>query len=113
MVGTFAAQHAYLSNDRGAIYTEFKVAIEQSLKGTKDFPLQSGATIDIERQGGSVKFSSDTVISRGVANKTLLCFRKRYLLFLEHRAEVKEFSIIAAYRLASALARQFHGINST
>src|SRR5260370_3006476 len=103
IVATVAAQHAYLSNDRTAIYTEFKVEIEQSLKATKDFPLQSGATIDIERQGGSVQFSSDTVISRGVANKSLPWLGKRYLLFLEYRPEGKDFSIIAGYRLEEAL----------
>jgi hypothetical protein len=103
IVGTIAAQHAYLSNDRTAIYTEFKVQVEQSLKTTKDFPLQVGATIDIERQGGSVQFSSDTVISRGVINKSLPWLGKRYLLFLEYRPEGKDFSIIAGYRLEGAL----------
>src|SRR5713101_9373786 len=103
IVGTVIAQHAYLSNDRTTIYTEFKVQVEQSLKTTKTFPLQPGATIDIERQGGSVQFSSDTVISRGVINQSLPWLGKRYLLFLEYRPEGKDFSIITGYRLEGAL----------
>jgi hypothetical protein len=103
IVGSIAAQHAYLSSDRTAIYTEFKVQVEQYLKAPKDLPLPAGAGIEVERQGGSIQFSSDVTISRGLANKSLPWVGKRYLLFLDYRPEGKDFSLMTGYRLEGAL----------
>jgi hypothetical protein len=99
IVGTIAARHAYLSADHTSIYTEFKVQIEQLLKAPVDFPPKPGTLVDVERQGGSIQFSADAIISRGVANKTLPWTGKRYLLFLEYFPEGKDFSIVTGYRL--------------
>lgn len=104
VVGTVAAQHAYFSSDRTAIYTEFKIHVEQLLKMPKDFPLHAGETVDLERQGGAVLFTTDITISRGFLNKSLPWPGKRYLFFLEYHAEEKDFSILTGYKLEGGVA---------
>jgi hypothetical protein len=104
IVGAVTARHAYLSADKTAIYTEFRVKIEQSLKAPPDFSLKSEQFIDAERQGGSIQFPPDAIISRGVANQTLPWTGKRYLLFLEYLRDGNDFAILTGYRLEGAQA---------
>ena len=111
IVGSVTAEHAYLSSDRTAIYTEFKVPVEQSLKAPKDFPLQTGSSIDVERQGGAIQFPSEVIISRGMANQSLPQAGKRYLLFLQYRADGKDFFLIRGYRLEGAQVAALDKVN--
>ncbi|HTC95491.1 MAG TPA: hypothetical protein VK699_18745 [Terriglobales bacterium] len=102
IVGSIVAQHAYLSSDRTVIYSEFKVLVEQNLKAPKDFPLHTGNSIDVERQGGEIRFASGVTLSRGVANQSLPWVGKRYLFFLQYRPDEKDFFLITGYRLEGA-----------
>jgi hypothetical protein len=112
IVGSIAGQHAYLSSDRTVIYTEFKVLVEQNLKAPKDFALHTGQSIDVERQGGEIRFSSGVSISRGVANQNLPWVGKRYLFFLQYRPDEKDFFLITGYRLEGALVTPLDKANT-
>jgi len=112
IVGSIAAQHAYLSSDRTVIYTEFKVLVEQNLKAPKDFPLHTGKSIDVERQGGEIRFSSGVTISRGVANQNLPLVGKRYLFFLQYRPDEKDFFLVTGYRLEGTLVTPLDKTNT-
>jgi hypothetical protein len=102
VVGMITARHAYLSADKTAIYTEFRVQIDQLFKAPAESSLKPSEFIDVERAGGLLQFSADVIISRGAANKTLPWMGKRYLLFLIYLPESKDFSIVTGYRLEGA-----------
>jgi len=112
IVGSIAAQHAYLSSDGTVIYTEFKALVEQNLKAPKDSLLPTGKSIDVERQGGEIRFSSGVTLSRGVANQNLPWVGKRYLLFLQYRPDEKDFFLITGYRLEGALVTPLDNTNT-
>jgi hypothetical protein len=117
IVGTIAEQHTYLSADHTALYTEFKIQIEQQLKTPANSMFKSGELIDAERQGGSIRFPSGTIIDRAVANKTLPWTGKRYLLFLAYLPGGKDFSLITGYCLernqVTPLDKSYAGPGST
>src|SRR5579884_922962 len=61
VVGTIQSAHAYLTNHKTAIYSEFQVKVEQVLKGSRS---GVGEIIDTERFGGRLRMPSGQTLVR-------------------------------------------------
>ncbi len=97
LIGHIADAHAYLSNDKTGVYSEFKIDVESVLKNDK---LQTLYEIVADRSGGSVRFPSGKVqrvyVFRGQRMPQL---GNRYVFFLKRNALEHDVTIITGYEL--------------
>jgi len=101
-LGEVISAHAYLSNDKTSVYSEFTVRVVDVLKNSSAEPLFSGAQITAERSGGRVRFPSGKTLLRGAPyGKNMPRLGERYVFFLKQNEEGQGYSIITAYQLHS------------
>jgi hypothetical protein len=98
LIGEIASAHAYLSNDKTSIYSEFAVAVSEVLKDTSGGILV-GSRVTIERSGGGLRLPSGKILIRGLLGKPLPKITRRYVFFLKRNEEGEDFSLITAYEL--------------
>jgi hypothetical protein len=89
---------AFLSSDRGAVYSEFSVEVSDVLKDTSGLKVSSGHSIVTERLGGRVKYPNGQIIRYGIVGQGSPAKGKNYLFFLS-RAEQGNYNILTAYEL--------------
>jgi hypothetical protein len=101
-LGEVISAHAYLSNDKTSVYSEFTVRVADVLKNENTWSLYPGAQIEVERSGGRLRFPSGKVLLRGAPyGKNMPRLGQRYLFFLKQNDEGHSYSIITAYELRS------------
>lgn len=96
--GTVTDSAAFLSNDKGAVYSEITVRISDVLKETSDLSLKIGDSIVAERFGGRVKYPNGQIVRYRLAGQGSPAKGKTYLFFLS-RAEQSNYNILTAYEL--------------
>lgn len=82
---------AFLSNDKGAVYTELSVKIDEVLK-TNDDSVTKGSLIDINRLGGVVRYRTGEESLFLIVGQNIPEVGKRYVFFLKHSTVVTTFS---------------------
>lgn len=96
VVGEVVDAHAFLSEDKTGIYSEFTIAVDEVIK--TDAPLNPGQSVITERAGGAVRFPSGKVqriyVFRG---QRLPLIGNRYLFFLKREETISDFSILTGY----------------
>jgi hypothetical protein len=100
LIGVVSEAQAYMSNDKSGIYSEFGFRIAEVLKNTSDLPLASESLVDLQREGGRVRFSSNRVHWYAVGGAGMPQVGHRYLLFLSEQKDTRVFSIITGYELS-------------
>ena len=102
VVGEVVSAHAYLSNDKTSVYSEFTVHVADVLKNGNLWSLHSGSQVEVERSGGRLRFPSGKVLLLGAPyGKNMPRLGERYLFFLKQNDEGNSYSIITAYELRS------------
>lgn len=89
---------AFLSNDKGAVYSEVTVQVSDVLKNTTNLNVRNGDSIVTERFGGRVNYSNGQIIRFGIVGQGSPAKGKNYLFFLS-RAEQGNYNILTAYEL--------------
>ena len=97
VVGVIADAHAYFPAQHNVVYSEFKVQVQQVLKGTQSISV--GNVIDAERHGGRILMPSGQIVVDGTFGHTLPQTAGRYLLFLRQEPEAQDFLIVTGYEL--------------
>jgi len=82
IVGQVVDAQAYLSEDKGNVYSEFTVRVEEILKNDNDEPITVGDSIEAERLGGRVRLSTGRISSFYVSGKNPPQVGQRYVFFL-------------------------------
>lgn len=101
---------AFLSEDKTAVISTFSVRIEDVIKNHNN--LSVGASVDVLRGGGGVRFPSGKIIRRGMGGRPLPKVGHRYLFFLNfNNDEGQDYSIITAYELYYGKVLPLDGIN--
>lgn len=95
--GTVTGSAAFLSNDKGAVYSEFTVHVSDVLKRA-DLIVRNGDSIVTERFGGRVKYPNGQIVRYGFVGQGSPAKGKNYLFFLS-RAEQGSYNILTAYEL--------------
>lgn len=98
VVGEVADAQAFLSNDKTAVYSEFTVRVEDTLKMFNSSPAPGEAVVT-ERSGGAVRFPSGRVQYYSVYQRGLPKVGAHYVFFLRHNDLGDDFSIVTAYEL--------------
>lgn len=96
--GTVTDSAAFLSNDKGAVYSEITVRVSDVLKNTSDLNVRNGDSIVTERFGGRVKYPNGQIVRYGFVGQGSPAKGKNYLFFLS-RAEQGNYNILTAYEL--------------
>ncbi|MDQ1638207.1 MAG: hypothetical protein QOF62_1546 [Pyrinomonadaceae bacterium] len=89
---------AFLSNDKGAVYSEITVQVSDVLKNTTNLNVRNGDSIVTERFGGRVKYPNGQIVRYGIIGQGSPAKGKNYLFFLS-RAEQGNYNILTAYEL--------------
>lgn len=89
---------AFLSNDKGAVYSEITVRVSDVLKGTADLNVRNGDSIVTERFGGRIKYPNGQIVRYGFVGQGSPAKGKNYLFFLS-RAQQGNYNILTAYEL--------------
>ena len=98
VVGNVETVKAYLSNDKGAVYSEITVHVSDVLKATADLNVRNGDSIVTDRLGGRVKYPNGQIVRYGFSGQGSPAKGKNYLFFLS-RAEQGNYNILTAYEL--------------
>jgi len=97
ITGVVSDAKAYLSNDKSGVYSSFSVIIEDVLKNPGR--LAAGQTIEIEREGGRVRFPSGRLHLYVVAEQDMPQTGNRYVFFLAKTEEDSVFEVITGYEI--------------
>lgn len=100
VVGTVTAGKSYISNDKRNIYSEFKVTIQDTLKGSVAPYPRVGDSIDIQRPGGAIRLPSGKVLTRAPLADSMPEVGRRYLFFLKYDPSTEDYVVLMGYQLA-------------
>lgn len=101
VVGEVLDAHAYLSQDKGAVYSEFTVRVGEVLKDKASTQLSPGCSITVDRFGGVVRYGREHSVLYRAVGQDLPRAGRHYLLFLKSTGEDKDYSITLGYELRS------------
>ena len=96
--GVVTDSAAFLSNDRGMVYSEFTVRVTEILKSTSVPGVSSGNLIVTERLGGRVRYPDGRIIRYRLVGQGSPVKGKMYLLFLSESGQ-GNYTILTAYEL--------------
>jgi hypothetical protein len=99
VVGQIKDARAYLSTDKSGVFSSFKVQVNEILKNSSTLPLTTASEIEVEREGGRVRFPSGRLHLFKTSALNMPMVGLRYLLFLENGKEEPVFQIITGYEL--------------
>jgi hypothetical protein len=99
LVGVVAQEHAYLSNDKTAVYSEFLISVKDVLKRSSNNTITENNLLTVEREGGVVRFSSGRLLPYKVISQGMPRIDRSYLFFLKRNESGEDYKIITAYQL--------------
>lgn len=97
IVGQVTDARAYLSNDKSGVYSVFQIQINEVLKNSSKASISNGTTIDVERDGGRVRFPNGRLHLYSVDKLEMPKTGLRYVLFLNEQES--DFTILTGYEL--------------
>lgn len=107
-VGFITGSRAFLSNDKHAVYSEFYLQVEQTLKDeTKS--IKPGDAITTTRFGGIVRFPSGRRYVYQVSLQGWPATGSRYALFLR-KNQSGDFDIVTGYEFRDGVAEPLDGV---
>ena len=107
-IGTVQELQAFLSSDRGSIYSEITLTIEEVLKGNERLTVGLEATI--KRNGGGVRFASGKTLRRAAIGFNMPIVGHRYLVFLNSIQGDDSFSLVTGYDFVDNKVMPLDGI---
>jgi hypothetical protein len=99
LIGEVTDAHAYLSDDKTGVYSEFTILTGTALKNDSSNPLYPGGTITANRPGGAVRFPSGHIHKFKTSSQGSPRVGRQYLFFLKRTDQGQDFSIITGYEL--------------
>ena len=97
IVGQITDAKAYLSNDKTGVYSVFTVQVHEVIKNSSPLSLSTGSSIDVERDGGRVRFPNGRTLIYVATNMPQVGLR--YVLFLTNAQSQSDFQILTGYEL--------------
>lgn len=104
LLGRVTGASAYLSEDKGSVYSEFEVQIETVFKNQSNQALKPDELMAVERFGGRVRLPSGKLFIAAVDNQDMPRVGSRYVLFLTNnflgiKHSDEDFNILMGYEL--------------
>ena len=99
IVGQVTDAHAYLSSDKSGVYSVFQILVSEVLKNSTKTPINNGTTIEVERDGGRVRFPNGRLHMYSIDKLEMPKTGLRYVLFL--KGNESDFAILTGYELSN------------
>ncbi|MGB8508268.1 MAG: hypothetical protein WCD76_07680 [Pyrinomonadaceae bacterium] len=90
---------AHLSNDKGDIYTELTIQINEVIKNKTSVIISQGEIMTVEREGGIVRYSNGHKMLYHLAEEGMPATGRKYVLFLHSITHSQDYSILTGYEL--------------
>jgi hypothetical protein len=100
LVGTVVRAKAFLAEDKGGVYSEFTIHVEEILKTNGHIQLALNDLFPVEREGGRVKFPSGRTRALIFEYQGTPLVGHRYLLFVRRSDDEHNNLIVTAYDVA-------------
>lgn len=97
-IGTVVASQAYITEDQTGVYSEFTINVSRVLK-TADPNLSAGSLVEVQRQGGQVRFPAGRIHWYSVDKENMPESGCQYVFFVARDAEHNTLKIITAYEI--------------
>jgi hypothetical protein len=97
VVGQITGAKAYLSNDKTGVYSVFTVQVHEVIKNSSQLSLSTGSSIEVERDGGRVRFPNGRTLIYVATNMPQVGLR--HVLFLTNAQSQSDFQILTGYEL--------------
>jgi hypothetical protein len=88
---------AYLSNDKTGVYSVFTIQVNEVLKNSTKTPITRGSAIEVERDGGRVRFPNGRLHMYKIGSLDMPKTGLRYVLFLNDGES--GYQILTGYEL--------------
>jgi len=98
IVGTVKSLQPYLSSDHTHLYTEFSIAVEQTIKDVSDRATQ-GEVIPVVIRGGKMRLHDGRVIEEKPFTNFIIAVGSRYVFFLRYNNTGQHFAIAKSWEL--------------
>jgi hypothetical protein len=99
VVGEVVDAQSYLSESKDWVYSEFTVRVEEVLKNASGVTLTKGSSLDVNRDGGRVRFPNGQVTLQYTVGQGMPRPGERYALFLTFDAQDQDAHILTGYEL--------------
>lgn len=104
VLGKVVSAKAYLSNDKGSVYSEFKIEIETIFKNSSQQELEDDKYLRAERLGGIVRYPTGYKFWFHVLGQEMPGIDRRYVFFLTNNFEYRgrhkqDLHLLTAYEL--------------
>lgn len=102
--------HAYMSNDRARVYTEFTVRVNETLKD-KQAAIKADSTLVTKREGGRIRFPSGYILRYGLEYQGMPKVGRRYLIFIRRNEPEENPYILTGYELHAGRVFPLDGVH--
>lgn len=99
LVGQINGAHAFVSDDKTTVYSEYDVSVVDVLKVSGREALAAGSSIVASREGGAIRFSSGRVRQLRVIGQGVPRVGAQYVLFLKGEPDGDDYVIVTGYEL--------------
>jgi hypothetical protein len=96
--GIVTDSKAFLSEDKGGVYSEFIVSVSRVLKVSEGISVNLGGAIVMERFGGKVRYPSGQVVLYRIEGQGAPIPGKQYLFFLAN-TDHGNYKLLTAYEI--------------
>ena len=97
IVGQVTDACAYLSSDKTGVYSVFQIQVSEVLKNSSKTPINNGTNIEVERDGGRVRFPNGRLHLYSIDKLEMPKSGLRYVLFLNE--DESDLIILTGYEL--------------
>lgn len=104
VVGSVLDAKAYLSENKGSVYSEFTIKVEKILKNLTRDSLSIGSKVAVERQGGVVEYPTGFKTWFLISGQGMPLPQRQYLFFLTNSfsdlvSKSTDLNVLTAYEL--------------
>jgi hypothetical protein len=99
VVGKVLDLTTHLANDKGSVYSEFKVKVDQILKNGVAVEIKPSEVITVDREGGLVRYPNGQFVLYEDSVEKLPEAGREYLLFLKGDRISENYQILTGYEL--------------
>lgn len=97
VIGQIIDGKAYLSDDKTGVYSVFNVRVDEVIKNSSNPALTTASSIEVERDGGRVRFPNGRILTYVSTNMPQVGLR--YVLFLTTPPGQSDFQILTGYEM--------------
>jgi len=113
VIGTVTSGHPYLNQERTALFSEYKVAVQEILKPDPETSISAGDLVTAWRTGGSIQFASGHITHYIIAGRGFPEVGTQYVFFLRRPDKtVEDYAINTAYSIKDEVVAPLDGAGS-